>query len=271
VTYVLGIDVSTTATKALILDRQGTVVASGVSTYPYETPRALWSEQDPELWWSGSADAIGSALRGSGIRGEEIEGVGLAGQMHGLVALDGDLEPVRPAILWNDQRTQVECELIRATIGREQLIAITGNDALPGFTAPKLVWVRRHEPELWSRIAHVLLPKDFVRLRLTDGLAVDRADGAGTLLLDLAGRDWSNEVLDLLAIDRAWMPPTHEGAVAIRRPPPWGWARPSRGSCAFRSARPAWSSPRPRVRCSKRRAGSTRSATPCPVGGTSWA
>jgi xylulokinase len=217
VTFVLGIDVSTTATKAVILDRQGAVVASGASTYPYEMPRPLWSEQDPALWWTGTIDAIGSALREGGIGGEEIEGVGLAGQMHGLVALDGDLVPVRPAILWNDQRTQAECELIRATIGRERLIAITGNDALPGFTAPKLVWVRRHEPDVWSRIAHVLLPKDFVRLRLTDDLAVDRADGAGTLLFDLAGRDWSNEVLDLLAIDRSWLPPTHEGPEVVGR------------------------------------------------------
>jgi xylulokinase len=211
VSTTLGLDVSTTATKAVILDRAGAVVAAEASTYPYQTPRPLWSEQDPELWWAGAVDAIRSALAAAGIGGEEVAGVGLAGQMHGLVALDDGRQPVRPAILWNDQRTQAECHEIRDTIGRDRLIEITGNDALPGFTAPKLLWVRRHEPELWPRIAHVLLPKDFVRLRLTGDLAVDRADGSGTLLLDLVAREWSAEVLEALELDPSWFPATYEG------------------------------------------------------------
>ena len=179
--------------------------------YPFESPRPLWSEQDPQLWWDGATSAIRAVLDGSGIRGEDVEAVGLAGQMHGLVALDGTDRVLRPAILWNDQRTEGECDLIRETIGKERLIAITGNDALPGFTAPKLLWVRRNEPEVWSEIAHILLPKDFVRLRLTGDHAVDRADGSGTLLLDLAARDWSDEVVDALGIDVAWLPRTYEG------------------------------------------------------------
>lgn len=209
--HVLGLDVSTTATKAVILDRRGTVVAVASSEYSYETPHPLWSEQDPNRWWTAAIDAIGSALEAGGVGGADVEGIGLTGQMHGLVALDRGGEPVRPAILWNDQRTQAECDEIRATIGRDRLIAITGNDALPGFTAPKLVWVRRHEPEIWSRIAHVLLPKDLVRLRLTGDHAVDRADGAGTLLFDLARRDWSAEVVSALDLDASWLPRTHEG------------------------------------------------------------
>jgi len=131
--------------------------------------------------------------------------------MHGLVLLDAANEPLRPAILWNDQRTGAECDAIRATIGPERLVEITGNDALTGFTAPKLVWVRDHEPDVWQRAAHVLLPKDFVRLRLTGEHAMDKADGSGTLLFDLAARDWSDEVVAALSIDRRWLPPTFEG------------------------------------------------------------
>jgi xylulokinase len=137
--------------------------------------------------------------------------VGLTGQMHGLVVVDASDRVLRPAILWNDQRTAAECDLIRELVGRERLIAITGNDALPGFTAPKLLWVKRNEPEVWADVAHMLLPKDFVRLRLSGDHAVDRADGAGTMLFELARRDWSDEVVGALGIDRAWLPATFEG------------------------------------------------------------
>jgi xylulokinase len=211
VSVVLGLDVSTTATKALLLGADGGVLATASAEYDYEIPRPRWSEQDPDLWWEGSVAAIGRVLAEAGISGEDVAAIGLAGQMHGLVTLDRADVPLRPAILWNDQRTGEECDEIRQTIGRERLIRITGNDALPGFTAPKLLWVRRHEPELWSRIAHVLLPKDFVRLRLTGEHAVDRADGAGTLLFDLAARDWSIEVVEELGVDPAWLSPTFEG------------------------------------------------------------
>ena len=209
--HVLGIDVSTTATKAILLDEDGHVRGVSSAGYPFETPRLLWSEQDPERWWDGTVQAVRAAMAQAGVTGDAIAAVGLAGQMHGLVALDAAGEVLRPAILWNDQRTEAECDLIREALGVDRLIAITGNDAMTGFTAPKLLWVRRHEPDVWSRIAHVLLPKDLVRLRLTGGYAVDRADGAGTLLFDLAERDWSAEVLDALGFDPSWFPTTYEG------------------------------------------------------------
>ena len=206
---VLGLDVSTTATKAVILDRSGAVRSTAAVEYPFEAPHPRWSEQDPNVWSSSAVGAIRTAIGEAG--GDEVEAVGLTGQMHGLVTLDARDRILRPAILWNDQRTGAECDEIRDVIGRERLISITGNDALPGFTAPKLLWVRRYEPQVWSEIAHVLLPKDLVRLRLTGDHAVDRADGAGTLLFDLARRDWSDEVVAALGIDPAWLPPTHEG------------------------------------------------------------
>jgi xylulokinase len=211
VSLVLGVDVSTTATKAVLMDGDGEIRAVGTSEYPYETPRPLWSEQDPALWWRATIAAVREALDRAGVAGDAVVSVGLTGQMHGLVVLDATDRVLRPAILWNDQRTAAECDLIRQLVGRERLIAITGNDALPGFTAPKLLWVKRNEPEVWSEVAHVLLPKDLVRLRLTGDHAVDRADGAGTILFELAQRDWSDEVVGTLGIDRAWLPRTFEG------------------------------------------------------------
>ncbi|MDQ1324362.1 MAG: xylulokinase [Chloroflexota bacterium] len=208
---VLGIDVSTTATKAIVIDDAGRVVGMASSEYPFEQPHPLWSEQHPQLWWDGTVEAIAGALSAAGVTGDDVAAVGLTGQMHGLVLLDADGDVIRPAILWNDQRTAAECDAIRAALGPEHLVEITGNDALTGFTAPKLLWVRDHEPDAWARVAHVLLPKDYVRYRLTGVFALDKADGAGTILFDLAARDWSGEVLDALGIDPAWMPPTHEG------------------------------------------------------------
>jgi len=211
VSLVVGVDVSTTATKAVLQDADGIVRAVGTSAYSYETPHPLWSEQDPALWWEATRIAVREALEAADTDAEAVEAVGLTGQMHGLVALDDRDEVLRPAILWNDQRTGAECDAIRGIIGRRRLIEITGNDALPGFTAPKLLWLRRHEPDVWASIAHVLLPKDFVRLRLTGEHALDRADGSGTILFDLAARDWSPEILDALAIEPRWLPPTFEG------------------------------------------------------------
>jgi xylulokinase len=211
VTFVLGLDVSTTATKAVLLDQAGSVAGIGVREYGFEAPRPLWSEQDPALWWGAAVAAIHDALAIAGLTGADVAAIGLTGQMHGLVLLDAADEVLRPAILWNDQRTAAECDLIRGTVGLERLIEITGNDAVTGLTAPKLVWVRDHEPEVWARAAHVLLPKDYLRLRLTGDHATDKADGSGTLLFDLAARDWSPEMLDALRIPLAWLPPTHEG------------------------------------------------------------
>lgn len=209
--HVLGIDTSTTATKAVVIDRAGHTVAEGVSEYGYDIPRPGWSEQDPASWWTATVAAIRSALAAAGIGGDDVAAVGLTGQMHGLVVLDRDREVIRPAILWNDQRTAAQCDDIRRRVGPHRLVEVTGNDALTGFTAPKLLWVRDEEPDHFGRIAHVLLPKDYVRLRLTDELALDKADGAGTLLFDLAARDWSPEVLRALDLDAAWFPTTYEG------------------------------------------------------------
>ena len=209
--HVLGIDVSTTATKAVLVDEAGAVVGIGAEEYDFAVPRPLWSEQDPDLWWEGTTRAVRAALAAAGVDGEAIVSIGLTGQMHGAVLLDAADRVLRPAILWNDQRTAAECDLIREAIGPERLIEITGNDAVTGLTAPKLVWVREHEPEAWAQIAHVLLPKDYVRLHLTGEHALDKADGSGTGLFDLAARDWSPAVLDALRIPRTWLPPTHEG------------------------------------------------------------
>ncbi|HEY7023859.1 MAG TPA: xylulokinase [Candidatus Limnocylindrales bacterium] len=208
---VLGIDVSTTATKAVLVDERGRVAAIGAAEYPYDVPRPGWSEQDPALWWAGTAAAVRAALSAAAVDGSAVAAIGLTGQMHGAVLLDAADKVLRPAILWNDQRTARECDLIRAAVGPQRLIEITGNDALTGFTAPKLVWVRDNEPNVWSQARHVLLPKDYVRLRLTGSHAMDKADGSGTILFDLAARDWSDEVLAALHIDRALMPPTFEG------------------------------------------------------------
>jgi len=183
--------------------------ASITRGYPLSTPHAGWSEQDPEDWWHAARAVLASLtdqLGGSA----EIAGIGLSGQMHGLVALDVSGRVIRPAILWNDQRTEAECAEIEARIGLDRLIALTGNRALTGFTAPKLLWLRRHEPESYARIARVLLPKDYVRLRLTGEWATDVADASGTLLLDVAGRRWSEEVLGALELPSAWLPPVLE-------------------------------------------------------------
>jgi xylulokinase len=211
VAYVVGIDASTTATKAVLVDETGAVAAIGTRDYGFDIPRPGWTEQSPELWSEGAIAAIRSVLASARVRGEDVSAVGLTGQMHGLVLLDEADQVLRPAILWNDQRTAHACDEIRRAVGPARLIAVTGNTALTGFTAPKLVWVRDHEPDVWRRIAHVLLPKDYVRLRLTGEHAIDKADGAGTLLFDLEARDWSPEVLEALRIDPAWMPPTFEG------------------------------------------------------------
>lgn len=193
------------------MDETGQVVGVGVAEYGYDTPRPQWSEQHPELWWDGTVAAIRQVLKTTGVDAAAIQAIGLTGQMHGLVLLDEQGRVLRPAILWNDQRTQAQCDTIHARIGKERLIQITGNVALTGFTAPKLLWVQQEEPEIYARIAAVLLPKDYVRYRLTGVLAMDKADGAGTILFDLKLRDWSREVVQELGFDLGWLPPTFEG------------------------------------------------------------
>ncbi len=208
----LGVDVSTTGSKALLMDERGTVLASATTPHVVYTPRPLWSEQDPHEWWAAAAASIRRVLDQSKAPGTEVAAVGLTGQMHGLVLLDAARNVLRPAILWNDQRTAAECDEIRERMGgRKALVRATGNDALTGFTAPKILWVRRHEPEVYARARLVLLPKDYLRLRLTGVAAMDKADGSGTLLFDLAARGWSRHVLGRLEIPADWLPPTFEG------------------------------------------------------------
>jgi xylulokinase len=209
--YFLGIDTSTTGSKALILDQDGAVLSVASCPHTLQTPKPLWSEQDPGEWWQAVIVSIRSALQKAAIDGHQIEAVGLTGQMHGLVILDEAGSVLRPAILWNDQRTQSQCDEIHARIGREKFIQITGNLALTGFTAPKILWVKENEPDVYAKVKHVLLPKDYIRYRLTNEYAMDKADGAGTVLFDLKSRDWSQEVLKKLEIDPSWMPRTFEG------------------------------------------------------------
>jgi xylulokinase len=199
----VGVDVGTTGVKAVAISPAGEVLARAEEEYPLSLPQPGWAEQDPEDWWRASERAL-AAL------GVEAASVGLTGQMHGLVLLDEHDAVLRPAILWNDQRTSAECEEIERVVGLERLLELTGNRALTGFTAPKLLWVRRHEPEVWSRARHVLLPKDYVRLRLTGERAIDAAEASGTLLFDVAARRWSDEVCEALAIPQAWLPPARE-------------------------------------------------------------
>ena len=199
----VGLDVGTTSVKAVAISSRGDVLASAERGYALSTPQPGWAEQDPEDWWRASQAALADL-------GAEPAAIGLSGQMHGLVALDSSDRILRPAILWNDQRTAAECAEIEERIGLERLIELTGNRALTGFTAPKLLWLRRHEPQTFEQIHSILLPKDYVRLRLTGEHAIDAADASGTLLFDVGKRRWSAEVLDALEIPEAWLPPVSE-------------------------------------------------------------
>ena len=198
--YLLGLDISTTGAKALIVDHTGQVIASHTTPQPISTPKPLWSEQNPADWWGGIAASIRAALAESGLRGDAIAAVGLTGQMHGLVLQDAAGNVLRPAILWNDQRTASQCEQITEKVGFHRLIELTGNRALTGFTAPKILWVQENEPEVYAKTAHFLLPKDYLRFKLTGDYALELSDAAGTLLLDVANRRWSTEVIDALGI-----------------------------------------------------------------------
>ncbi len=209
--YLLGLDIGTSGAKAILCDDAGRVVSSATAEYPLSQPRPLWSEQDPADWWRGAREALRAAVTASGIPAAQIAGLGLTGQMHGAVFLDGQDRVIRPAMLWNDQRTGEECARITELVGAARLVAITGNPALTGFQAPKILWLRRHEPEGYARLARVLLPKDYIRLLLTGELATDASDAAGTLLLDLRARDYSQELLDALEIPRGWLPAVFEG------------------------------------------------------------
>jgi xylulokinase len=200
VTALVGLDVGTTGVKALAISPDGEVLARAEEEYPLATPQPGWAEQDPEDWWQ----AAETALTKLGV--DDVAGIGLSGQMHGLVVLDGEERVLRPAILWNDQRTAVECAELEERVGLTRLVELTGNRALPGFTAPKLLWLRKHEPNVYERIEHVLLPKDYVRLRLTGERATDVADASGTLLFDVAERRWSEQIVEELELPLGILP-----------------------------------------------------------------
>ena len=210
-TTLVGIDLGTSAVKGLAIDERGAVLARAESSYPLSTPHAGWAEQDPEDWWQATSEVL-LQLRA---RAGRPDGIGFSGQMHGLVALDTHDRVLRPAILWNDQRTARECAEIEDRIGFQRLIALTGNRALPGFTAPKLLWLRRNEPETYAALAKVMLPKDYVRMRLCGAHVTDASDASGTLLLDVAARRWSGEVLDALELPERWLPEVAESPTSV--------------------------------------------------------
>jgi xylulokinase len=196
----VGLDVGTSSAKGIAIDARGAVVAEAERAYPLHTPRPGWAEQDPEDWWA-AAQAVLAELDA-----DRADGIGLTGQMHGLVVLGADDRPLRPAILWNDGRSQPQCDAIEAELGVERLVALSGNRALAGFMAPKLRWLAEHEPDVYGRVRSVLLPKDYVRLRLTGERATDVADASGTLLLDVARRAWSPELCAAFGAEAAWLP-----------------------------------------------------------------
>lgn len=226
----LGIDIGTSAAKVVLCDRAGAIRAVASASYPISRPRPGWSEQDPRDWWAGAVAGVREAMARAGVGGERIAAVGLSGQMHGTVFLDRaalsdggrTAEPLRSALLWNDQRTGPECERItQAAGGTRRLVEVTGNPALAGFTLPKILWVREHEPDIYRRTAQILLPKDYIRFRLTGELATDVGDAAGVMLLDVDRRVWSDEMLDLFRIDRGLLPPVFESAEVTGRITPW--------------------------------------------------
>jgi xylulokinase len=208
----LGIDIGTGGTRAVLVDRDGRVVASESAEHAAIASAHIgWAEQEPDDWWRAAKAAIGAVMKFAIHAGHTVESVGLTGQMHGCVMLDADGKVLRPALIWCDQRTQPQCDWLTETIGYERLIELTCNPALPNFTLTKLLWVREHQPEIFARIAHVLCPKDYVRLRLTGEYAIDMQEASGTLLLDVTHRRWSSEVAEIAGIPEAWLPALFEG------------------------------------------------------------
>jgi xylulokinase len=208
----LGIDIGTGGTRAVLVDRDGRVVASESAEHAAIASAHIgWAEQEPDDWWRAGKAAIGAVMKFAIHAGHTVECVGLTGQMHGCVMLDADGKVLRPALIWCDQRTQPQCDWLTETIGYERLIELTCNPALPNFTLTKLLWVREHQPEIFARIAHVLCPKDYVRLRLTGEYAIDMQEASGTLLLDVTHRRWSSEVAEAAGIPEAWLPALFEG------------------------------------------------------------
>jgi xylulokinase len=215
---VLGIDIGTGGSRAVLLGDDGRLLASStVEHVPFVSARAAWAEQDPDDWWRAAQAVARAAIVAAGVTGRDITGVGLSGQMHGAVLLDDRGAVLRPSIIWCDQRTDAECEWLNGVVGPERLLRLTLNPALTNFTLTKLLWVRTHEPEIWRRVRHVLLPKDYVRFRLSGEYAIDVADASGTLMLDVARRRWSDELLNAVDIDRRMLPAVFESPAICAR------------------------------------------------------
>ncbi|RUS46624.1 xylulokinase [Cohnella sp. AR92] len=209
--YVIGVDLGTSAVKTLLVSQSGEVKAEATKEYPLYHEHSGWSEQEPEDWVAGTLAALKELVASSGVSAQDIEGLSFSGQMHGLVLLDQDNKPVRRAMLWNDTRTTEQCRQIESTLG-EKLLSVTRNPALEGFTLPKILWVREHEPETFARADKFVLPKDYVRYRLDGAIHMDLSDAAGTLLLDVAGKEWSPEVLSAFGLSSDFCPPLVEAS-----------------------------------------------------------
>ena len=208
--YVLGIDLGTSGTKTVLFDQYGTAVCSALVEYPLYQPHNGWAEQKPEDWYHAAVDTIRSVLTKSGVDKKDVVSMGISGQMHGLVMLDEAGNVLRPSIIWCDQRTAAECDQIHEIVGRDQLIAITANPALTGFTLSKLLWVRNHEPEVYAKCRHILLPKDYVRYMLTGDFATEVSDASGMQMLDVPNRCWSEKLLNMLNIDPSLLAKVYE-------------------------------------------------------------
>ena len=276
--YLIGVDIGTSGTKTVLFDATGQVIASATEEYPLYQPQNGWAEQDPADWWGAAHRTIRAVLEQSGVNPADVAGVGLSGQMHGLVMLDDAGSVLRRSIIWCDGRTGKECAEITERVGKKRLIEITANPALPGFTAGKILWVRKNEPELYQKCRHILLPKDYIRYKLCGVFATEVSDASGMNLMDIPGRCWSEEILSQLEIDRALLHDMFEsyeisgritpesakltgllsGTPVVRR------ARPSRPW-----APPASSSPIRTRSPSTPRAGCTPSAPPFPARGRS--
>jgi xylulokinase len=209
--FLLGVDIGTSGTKALVCDLKGKVLATATSFHDIASPQPGWSEQDPLQWWDATCKATREAVKKAKVKAGDCKGIGLSGQMHGSVFLADDghetAEPLRPALLWNDQRTALECaEIEKAAGGRSKLISMVGNPALTGFQAPKILWLRKHEPRTFAKVRHVLLPKDYIRFRMTGEYATEVSDGSGTLLLDVKKRAWHKGLIGKLGLDASLFP-----------------------------------------------------------------
>lgn len=213
--YFIGVDIGTSGVKALLIDSLGEIVFTAYKEYLISNPKPLWSEQNPDEWWDATVICLTKLIKESGINSSDILSLGLTGQMHGLVILDKNKKVLRSCIMWNDQRTINECKEISNRIGIEKIIKLTGNQVLTGFTAPKLLWVKENEPQIYKNIKHVLLPKDFIRFKLTGVLASDVSDASGTSLFNVKERRWSTEIVSILDIDNDWLPSLYESQEII--------------------------------------------------------